>query len=448
MGCRWQGRINRGWNPAYGSILLLPPALISFASYTSWFLHSPRPSLSAMATELPPSRFKMMASLSSLRRLMGWQAPGLAPKLKHGAASLANMRPRDFIFFVAYALARLVPQLSSFFLTPLEYCGLQLQHLSPNSIALVAIFVHLCEMFMRVQLSVRLFRRFFILKAVSQRPPLIGGYYFQCRTHGHAHYIAPISPGRWEHWREDWVLVQADAHDWLALPAGALTLDRTVWMKDPSLESSFDPVLDRIQHLAENGLTSLMVLHDFLSRSLTPLQDQPACPAWMYTGVNDIMQMECSPENSLDEALLAACLNTLTADQFSDHLMVSVTVCEPTCANQVARRALLAIMPTLDYVDITLVQRVDQFRGMVIPGAGGLAGAAGGHGQGGSPAGGCGGIPASCGLGGGHDGVSAVPPLLRSLAKANRHVSSLMSMRYCLTRTRLYRSGCDCFSAP
>jgi hypothetical protein len=26
----------------------------------------------------------------------------------------------------------------------LEYYGLQLQHLSPNSIALVAIFVHLC----------------------------------------------------------------------------------------------------------------------------------------------------------------------------------------------------------------------------------------------------------------------------------------------------------------
>jgi hypothetical protein len=36
----------------------------------------------------------------------------------------------------------------------LEYYGLQLQHLSPNSIALVAIFVHLCEMYMGYAIGV------------------------------------------------------------------------------------------------------------------------------------------------------------------------------------------------------------------------------------------------------------------------------------------------------
>jgi hypothetical protein len=76
-----------------------------------------------MAAELPPSRFKMMGSLASLWRLMGWQVPSLACKVKSGVASLANMRPGDFIFFVAYALAGLVPPLSSF-LTLLEYYGL------------------------------------------------------------------------------------------------------------------------------------------------------------------------------------------------------------------------------------------------------------------------------------------------------------------------------------
>jgi hypothetical protein len=72
---------------------------------------------------------------------------------------------------------------------------------------LVAIFVHLCEIFVEVRPSVRLFQRFFVLKAASQRLPLIGEYYFQCRTHGHACYIALVSPGRWERWREDWALV-------------------------------------------------------------------------------------------------------------------------------------------------------------------------------------------------------------------------------------------------
>jgi hypothetical protein len=40
--------------------------------------------------------------------------------VKSGATSLTN-RLGDFIFFAAYALAGLVPPLSSFFLTLLEY---------------------------------------------------------------------------------------------------------------------------------------------------------------------------------------------------------------------------------------------------------------------------------------------------------------------------------------
>jgi hypothetical protein len=65
--------------------------------------------------------------------------------------------------------------------------------------------------------------------------------------------------------------VQVNVHDRLTLPIGGPTVDRTKWGKDPILEPGFDPVLDRIQYLAENGLTSLMVLHDFLSKCLTPL---------------------------------------------------------------------------------------------------------------------------------------------------------------------------------
>jgi hypothetical protein len=158
---------------------------------------------STMAAELPPSRFRSSGSLASLRRLMGWQAPGFEHRLKRGVVPLANLALGDFVFFSAYALAGLVPPVSSFFLMLLEFYGLQLQHLSPNSLTLVVIFVHLCEMFMGVRPSVRLFRRFFVMKAVSQRPPLIGGYYFARRMQGPSRYIAPVSPGRWERWRED-----------------------------------------------------------------------------------------------------------------------------------------------------------------------------------------------------------------------------------------------------
>jgi hypothetical protein len=84
------------------------------------------------------------------------------------------------------------------------------------------------------------------MKVASQHPPLIDDYYFQCRTQGHTRYITHVSLGRWERWRDDWALVQVDVHDRLTLPITVPTLDRTEWVKDPGLESGFDPVLDWI----------------------------------------------------------------------------------------------------------------------------------------------------------------------------------------------------------
>jgi hypothetical protein len=122
-----QGRINRGWNRVNESILPftypLHPSPLSFALV---FLHDLRPPSTAMAAEVPPSRFKTTGSLANLWRLMGWQAPGLTCMVKSGATSLAKMRPGDFVFFTVYALSGLVLPLSSFFHTLLEYYGLQL----------------------------------------------------------------------------------------------------------------------------------------------------------------------------------------------------------------------------------------------------------------------------------------------------------------------------------
>jgi hypothetical protein len=92
---------------------------------------------------------------------------------------------------------------------------------------------------------------------------------------------------------------------------------------------------------------------------------------------------------------------------FSAELVVPAAVCEPICVNQAARIAMLAIMPTLDNVDITLVQRGDQSHGVVIPRLGGLGGAAGGHGHGGGPPEGHGGILAGGGPTGSHSGAPA-----------------------------------------
>jgi hypothetical protein len=60
------------------------------------------------------------------------------------------LRLSEFMYFTAYALAGLVLSFSSFFFMLLETYGLQLQHLSPYSITLVVVFVHLYEMYIGV----------------------------------------------------------------------------------------------------------------------------------------------------------------------------------------------------------------------------------------------------------------------------------------------------------
>jgi hypothetical protein len=78
------------------------------------------------------------------------------------------MRPSEFVYLSAYALAGLVLPFSSFFFTLLETYGLQLQHMSPHSITLVAIFVHLYEMYIGVRPLVRLFGLYHVLRSIGR----------------------------------------------------------------------------------------------------------------------------------------------------------------------------------------------------------------------------------------------------------------------------------------
>jgi hypothetical protein len=157
-----------------------------------------------------------------------------------------------------------VPPFSSLFLVLLEHYGLQLQHLSPHSIMLVVIFTHFCEMFVGVRPSVCLFRWFHVLHSVNRQPPRLGGYYFQHRMKGSSKYLAALSSDRWERWREDWVLVQADTHERLTLPIvvatpPALTESRTRprTSLQPCAGQDLDPGRERAH--THDGATRLRV---------------------------------------------------------------------------------------------------------------------------------------------------------------------------------------------
>jgi hypothetical protein len=208
----------------------------------------PPPPPTVMVSDLPPSHYQSENDLRVLRKVIGWQSSGYDSKMRRGMMSLAH--PSDFVYFSSYALVGLVPPLSTFFLVLLEHYELQLQHLSPHSIMLVAIFSHFCEMFVCVQPLVHLFLCFHVLRPVNKQPPRLGGYYFQHQTKGSSKYIAALSPGRWERWRDDWVLVQTDAHERLMLPTAAPMTLHVHWEQDSGLETIFNHVLGRIRILA------------------------------------------------------------------------------------------------------------------------------------------------------------------------------------------------------
>jgi hypothetical protein len=103
-----------------------------------------------MASLAHPDRFQTEATLNLVRDLLGWSAPGLAERIRAGAAPLSDLVAGEFILFISYISSGLALPISPFFLLLLEEFGLQLQHLTPHSILQAAIFVHLCEMFVGV----------------------------------------------------------------------------------------------------------------------------------------------------------------------------------------------------------------------------------------------------------------------------------------------------------
>lgn len=81
------------------------------------------------------------------------------------------------VFFLSFAMAGLIPPFSSFFYDVLEFYGIQMAHLTPNAVMTLAIFAHLCEMFIGVRLSLRLFWYFFTMQPAFLATEVSGCYF-------------------------------------------------------------------------------------------------------------------------------------------------------------------------------------------------------------------------------------------------------------------------------
>jgi hypothetical protein len=160
-------------------------------------------------------------------------------------------------------------------------------------------------------------------------------------------YIGAFSSSKWEDWREGWVIAVADPNDCLELPTEAPQSDRSTWKARPTIPAELDPVLNRIKKLARSGLTSMMVLGDFLKRRIAPLQ-QRSRMAYVYTGLNDCRRITRGPGGDFTRTELEAALRAMTGEAFSPESLVLPSGVKALCEDQALRTSVLASMPTLD----------------------------------------------------------------------------------------------------
>nr|CAD39376.2 OSJNBb0021I10.4 [Oryza sativa Japonica Group] len=166
---------------------------------------------------------------------------------------------------------------SKFFRVILEFYGISLHHLNPNSVVHIANFVHACEAFLGIKPHFALFRRIFFLKPQpnKSKPCVVGGAGFQLRgTLSQKYFSMPFKTSN-KGWQANWFYVQNPEpalpeyyclpptyqDTWNSLPMGdeaaqALTLlDRMLKLKEQDPESlEFKIMKERIYKIFSSGI--------------------------------------------------------------------------------------------------------------------------------------------------------------------------------------------------
>jgi hypothetical protein len=185
----------------------------------------------------------------------------------------------------------------------------------------VSVFIHFMEMFVGGRPCVTIFKHFYALVESGRSRCAIGAYYFQLWHGMPSSYISTFSSIEWEDWRMDWVIAMIDANDRLELPTRGPLLDHNSWKARPSLPAELDPVLGWVKVLARGGLTSTIVLGDFLRRRIAPLR-QRSRMACMFTGVNDCSRIECRAGTDLSDVELEVLIWGMTGEVYAPELLV------------------------------------------------------------------------------------------------------------------------------
>jgi hypothetical protein len=168
----------------------------------------------------------------------------------------------------------------------LQFYWIELVHLAPNSITIIATFIHLCEAFLGITPHFHLWRHFFELKKTGKGVVVVSVSFMLSRNMK-SEYIDLALPDNTTGWRQGCFYLD-NPTPMLKSRTGRVPIMGPEWTNQlATLDTQeLKPLLDDLLQLKAEGLTGAVVAISYCRRLIQPLQDW-AHPAFEYWGQSD-----------------------------------------------------------------------------------------------------------------------------------------------------------------
>jgi hypothetical protein len=200
------------------------------------------------------------------------------------------------VTFVDHLIRGLATPIHEFLRGLLFIYGLQLHHLTPNSILHIVIFITLCESFLGTPPNWGLWKHIFLVRRNSSHTTAynVGGVVICVRPD--VEYFDVKFPDSVQGWRKRWLYVQ-EAHNDLQeyniapFDGAEKIVRRRSWDAEASDDekTATDALMKRIHELQNTHgtkLSGIQITAYFLRIRVQPLQARKN-PLWMYAGAKD-----------------------------------------------------------------------------------------------------------------------------------------------------------------
>jgi hypothetical protein len=194
------------------------------------------------------------------------------------------------VIFVPFLIRGLALPVSPFFCGLLDFYSLNLTHLNPNSVLQIAMFVHLCEAFLKNFPHFGLWKYLYNCRPgmAGGQHQLVGGASLKLRRGRTTEYLDIPLKDSIKGWHFEWFTMENHNKSLPARSRRQPDVRTPSWTEVPTdLELAEAWVLlAEISILKNRGLTAKAIVVDFVFQNIQPLKDR-VYRAYLYTGVND-----------------------------------------------------------------------------------------------------------------------------------------------------------------